>query len=248
MSKEQLVFGVHAVKSALENDNISKQCLFVVKDVSNARVKAIISDAKKANVLIEYLPRKVFDLRFDMGNHQGVVLSMSKPQANFGESDIKDLINQAGSSAFVLILDGLTDPHNLGACIRSADAFGVDMVIVPKDKSAPMTPVVKKVASGAADVVPFIQVTNLARTMSLLKDLGVWLYGACGEADASLYDIDLKGPVALAMGNEGKGLRRLSRECCDGLFKIPMFGTVSSLNVSVATGVCLAEARRQRAL
>ncbi|HGX92090.1 MAG TPA: 23S rRNA (guanosine(2251)-2'-O)-methyltransferase RlmB, partial [Candidatus Tenderia sp.] len=147
---------------------------------------------------------------------------------------------------FLLILDGVQDPHNLGACLRSADAAGVDAVIVPKDKAAGLTPVVRKVACGAAESVPFYQVTNLARTLRELQELGVWLVGAAGEADTTVYQADLKGSLAIVMGAEEKGLRRLTREHCDSLIKIPMAGTVESLNVSVATGICLFEAVRQR--
>jgi 23S rRNA (guanosine2251-2'-O)-methyltransferase len=147
---------------------------------------------------------------------------------------------------FLLLLDGVTDPHNLGACLRSADAAGVHGVIVPRDKSAPLNATARKVACGAAEVVPFYQVTNLARTMRSLQEAGVWIIGAAGEATASIYDTKLNGPLALAMGAEGSGLRRLTREHCDSLAKIPMVGSVSSLNVSVATGVFLFEALRQR--
>jgi len=151
----------------------------------------------------------------------------------------------------ILILDGITDPHNLGACLRSADATGVDFVMIPKDKSASVTPVVSKVACGAAESVPLVRVTNLVRAMDILKEQGVWIYGAAGEAKCSLYQIDCTGMVAIAMGAEGEGLRRLTREhCdglfCDGLFSLPMAGSVNSLNVSVATGVSLYEVVRQR--
>ena len=147
---------------------------------------------------------------------------------------------------FLLILDSVTDPHNLGACLRSADAAGVQAVIAAKDKSAPLNSTARKVACGAAETVPFITVTNLARTMRELQDRGVWLIGAAGEASSNIYTTDLVGPVAIVMGAEGKGLRRLTREHCDSLVHIPMAGTVSSLNVSVATGICLFEALRQR--
>ena len=146
----------------------------------------------------------------------------------------------------ILILDGVTDPHNLGACLRSADAAGVDFVVIPKDKNASVTPVVSKVACGAAESMPIVRVTNLARAMDVLKEQGVWIYGAAGEATESLYRLDCKSSIALVMGSEDKGLRHLTREQCDGLFSLPMLGTVSSLNVSVATGICLFEVVRQR--
>ena len=146
----------------------------------------------------------------------------------------------------LLVLDGVTDPHNLGACLRSAEAAGALALVVPRDKSASMTPTVQKVACGAAEMLPLVQVTNLARTLKALRARGVWVYGAAGEAAQSLYDQDLRAPVALVLGSEGKGLRRLTRESCDALVQLPMPGTVGSLNVSVAAGVCLFEALRQR--
>ena len=153
---------------------------------------------------------------------------------------------EAKDTPFLLILDGVTDPHNLGACLRNADAAGIDAVIVPKDNAASITAAVSKVACGAAEVMPLFQVTNLARTMKQLQQKGIWLFGAAGEANCGLYEADLKGPMALVMGAEGQGLRRLTREQCDTLISIPMTGYVSSLNVSVATGICLFEAVRQR--
>ncbi|OYV53216.1 MAG: 23S rRNA (guanosine(2251)-2'-O)-methyltransferase RlmB [Legionella sp. 21-45-4] len=152
----------------------------------------------------------------------------------------------AKTPAFILILDGITDPHNLGACLRSADAAGVHCVITPKDNSARITPVVSKVASGAAESVPLIQVTNLARTLDRLKQLGIWIYGAAGEAPQSLYTMNLTAPTALVLGSEGNGLRRLTRDHCDELFSLPMQGQVSSLNVSVASGIAVYETLRQR--
>lgn len=157
-----------------------------------------------------------------------------------------DRIEQQGRELLLLVLDGVTDPHNLGACMRSAEAAGVDAVVAPRDRSVGITPVVRKVACGAAEVVPFVLVTNLARTLKQLADSGVWVVGAAGEADDLLYGADLKGALALVMGAEGDGMRRLSKEHCTQLIKIPMAGTVTSLNVSVATGVTLFEAVRQR--
>ena len=156
------------------------------------------------------------------------------------------MLEELQNPALLLVLDGVTDPHNLGACLRSADAAGVDAVIVPKDKSADLNATVRKVACGAAEVIPFVRVTNLARTLEGLKQRGVWLYGTAGEAENTIYNSDLTGSLAIVMGAEGAGLRRLTRETCDHLVKLPMAGSVSSLNVSVATGVCLFEVVRQR--
>jgi 23S rRNA (guanosine2251-2'-O)-methyltransferase len=159
---------------------------------------------------------------------------------------LKHLLVKLTVPPLLLILDGVQDPQNLGACFRSADAAGVHAIIAPKDKAVGLTPVVSKVACGAMETVPFVQVTNLARTLEMLKELGVWIYGAAGEAEKTIYQTDLKGPAAFVLGSEGDGMRRLTRETCDVLVKIPMFGTVESLNVSVAAGVVLFEAVRQR--
>jgi 23S rRNA (guanosine2251-2'-O)-methyltransferase len=165
---------------------------------------------------------------------------------SLGEAALDELLGRLEVPPFLLVLDGVTDPHNLGACLRSADAAGVDAVVVPRDKSADLNATSRKVACGAAEVVPFVRVTNLSRTLQALKARGVWLFGAAGEAEKSLYDNDLTLSMALVMGAEGSGLRRLTREQCDYLVRLPMSGSVSSLNVSVATGICLFEAVRQR--
>ena len=162
------------------------------------------------------------------------------------ESDLLQAVENKEGPMLILVLDGVTDPHNLGACLRSADGAGVDAVVVPKDNSADLTPVVSKVACGAAEVVPFVRVTNISRTLKALQERGVWLYGADGGAEKSIYNSDLKGSVALVMGAEGSGMRRLTREQCDDLIHLPMAGSVGSLNVSVAAGIFLFEAVRQR--
>jgi len=162
------------------------------------------------------------------------------------EDDLFEIIENKSTDAFLLILDCVQDPHNLGACLRSADAAGVDAVIVPKDRSVALTDTVRHIACGAAERIPVIAVTNLARTLRQLKDDGLWLVGTADGADRSLFDLDLTGPLGIVMGSEGKGLRRLTRETCDHVVSIPMAGTVGCLNVSVATGVCLFEAVRQR--
>jgi 23S rRNA (guanosine2251-2'-O)-methyltransferase len=159
---------------------------------------------------------------------------------------LPDLLKTASSPPLFLVLDNIQDPHNLGACLRTADAVHVTAVIIPKDRSATITPVVRKVATGAAETVPIVQVNNLVRALEHLKELGVWLMGASGDAKQSLYQTDLRGPIALVLGAEGTGLRRLTEECCDVLMHIPMRGSVESLNVSVAAGICLYEALRQR--
>jgi 23S rRNA (guanosine2251-2'-O)-methyltransferase len=177
------------------------------------------------------------------GKHQGVVARVSAVQLPL---DIDEVLENINEPALLLVLDGVQDPHNLGACLRVADAMGVHAVLAPKDRAVGLNATARKVASGAAETVPFIPVTNLARTLRDLKDKGVWTIGAAGEAEQDLFGTRLKGPLAWVMGAEGEGLRRLTRDVCDELVRIPMFGAVESLNVSVASGICLYETRRQR--
>jgi 23S rRNA (guanosine2251-2'-O)-methyltransferase len=177
--------------------------------------------------------------------HQGVVARYNAPTPH-SEAELPKLVEGAGVSALFLVLDGVTDPHNLGACLRSAEAAGVTAVIVPKDRAVGITPTVRRASAGAADRVPLVAATNLARALKALKDAGVWLVGLVGDIDTSLYSIDLKGPIAIVLGSEGEGMRRLTREACDFVARIPMRGGVESLNVSVATGIALFETLRQR--
>ncbi|CAM2844197.1 23S rRNA (guanosine(2251)-2'-O)-methyltransferase RlmB [Legionella worsleiensis] len=242
---EQLVYGVHAVSALFANPRRVVNTLFVSQDRIDRRVQDVLDKAEQAKVRIEKLSAQKMNQRFAEFTHQGLVASV-RPLPEYNESDLVSLLETCKKPGLVLILDGITDPHNLGACLRSADATGVDFVVIPKDKSASITPVVSKVACGAAESVPLVRVTNLARAMDILKEEGVWIYGAAGEAESSLYQIDCTGTVAIALGAEGEGLRRLTREHCDGLFSLPMAGTVDSLNVSVATGVSLYEVIRQR--
>ncbi|MEH6589889.1 MAG: 23S rRNA (guanosine(2251)-2'-O)-methyltransferase RlmB [Halioglobus sp.] len=249
----QYIYGIHAVDSLLRSNPKSVQRLWLQQGRDDKRIGSLLELAQNQGVPVVREPRKDLD---DMvsGRHQGVVAeTLDNPVQGEGgdsnlwqEADLYEAIDAKDGPMLLLVLDGVTDPHNLGACIRSADAAGVDAVIVPKDKSADLNPTSRKVACGAAEIVPFVKVTNIARTLEALKARGVWLYGAAGEAENTLYDSDLTGSVALVMGAEGDGLRRLTRENCDHLVKLPMAGSVSSLNVSVATGVCLFEIVRQR--
>ncbi|MDF4820705.1 23S rRNA (guanosine(2251)-2'-O)-methyltransferase RlmB, partial [Vibrio parahaemolyticus] len=195
-------------------------------------------------VSIQQMTRKTLDDKARGANHQGIIARV-KPAKQLNENDIDDILAKH-ESPLLLVLDGVTDPHNLGACLRNADAAGAAAIIVPKDRSAPMNATVSKVACGAAEVVPLIRVTNLARTMRTLQEQGIWFVGTAGEATHDIYQAKLTGPLAIVMGAEGDGMRRLTRETCDDLIKIPMAGSVSSLNVSVASGICLFEAVRQR--
>ncbi|MDR6983213.1 23S rRNA (guanosine2251-2'-O)-methyltransferase [Rheinheimera pacifica] len=238
-----LVFGIHAVGALLQRAPQDVLELFVMKDRDDKRMQPLIQQARQNGVSVQFCNRKTMD---DMvgGQHQGII-AKARLQSSGSEADLAAIVEQQ-EKPFILILDGVTDPHNLGAILRSADAAGVHAVVSPKDRSVKLTSVVRKVACGAAESVPFITVTNLARTLRELQDAGVWVVGTAGETDTSIYQADFKGPLALVLGAEGEGLRRLTRETCDSLVKIPMFGTVSSLNVSVAAGICLFEAVRQR--
>ena len=242
--KSYFVYGIHAVQALLENQPERVIELWVLQGRQDKKLDAIQKTASQFGLSIQSAHRKALDEKSKGEQHQGVIAKVKEEKA-LSEHDLADILEQQ-SAPFLLILDGVTDPHNLGACLRSADAAGVHAVIVPKDNSVGLTPVVSKVASGAAEVIPLIQVTNLARTMASLKERGVWLIGAAGEATSTLYQTNLKGSLALVMGAEGKGLRRLTREHCDSLVSLPMAGQVSSLNVSVAAGICLFEAVRQR--
>jgi 23S rRNA (guanosine2251-2'-O)-methyltransferase len=245
MSNTVLVYGIHAVSSLLEHNADSIQVLFTLAGRRDKRLQSLIDKAKHAGIAIEECSRADLDARCPHV-HQGIVALSTATNREFHEQDLNALLDALDHPPLLLVLDGVTDPHNLGACLRSAEAAGVDAVVIPKDKSVQISPTVRKVACGAAEIVPLVSVTNLARTLENLQQRGVWVFGAAGEAELSVYDADLKGAVAIVMGSEGKGLRRLTREHCDSLVAIPMAGEVSSLNVSVSTGICLFEAVRQR--
>lgn len=244
------VYGIHAVESLLRENAAAIGRLWLQRGRGDQRRVALASLASTQGVAVTWVTRAELDKLVE-GRHQGAVAETSgetgeAPDAHWREADLLAAIDAASSAPLILVLDGVTDPHNLGACLRSADAAGVLAVVAPKDNAVGITPVVRKVACGAAETVPFVQVTNLSRTLAALKQRGVWLYGAEGDAGTSLYDTDLRGAVALVLGAEGSGLRRLTRESCDFLVSLPMAGAVSSLNVSVAAGVCLFEVVRQR--
>ncbi|EKE83663.1 23S rRNA (guanosine(2251)-2'-O)-methyltransferase RlmB [Idiomarina xiamenensis] len=245
MSKKTTVFGLHAVRAVVQKHPERLVELYAAKERSDDALNALLNQAQKLGVRPQFVPRQALDKRADGGNHQGVVATvLTAPALN--ENDLAALIEQQNGAALFLVLDGVTDPHNLGACLRSADAAGVTAVIVPKDKSAQLNATVRKVACGAAETVPFVVVTNLARALRELQSLQVWVVGTAGEANDGLYDVDYQQHTAIVMGAEGDGMRRLTRETCDQLVAIPLQGSVSSLNVSVATGVCLFEVVRQR--
>lgn len=244
-SKGVSVSGLHSVTSLLKQNPGRIVCLRVFSGREDRRMQTLLQLASEKNIPVEKVSRDVLDTLAASHQHQGVVAEC-RPSRQYVEADLPHLLESASGPPLLLVLDGVQDPHNLGACLRSSDAAGVTAVIAPKDRSVSLTDTAIRVASGAAEHVPFVQVTNLARTLRFLKDHNVWVYGAAAEGEKPLYAEDLSGPVALVMGSEGAGLRRLTAEACDGLLKIPLAGSVSSLNVSVAAGIFLFEAVRQR--
>jgi 23S rRNA (guanosine2251-2'-O)-methyltransferase len=243
MSNVDKVFGIHAVESLLQRSPQNVIHLFLLKNRNDKTLSQIEQLAKNAGIKCQSVDRKKMD-DWVRGNHQGVIAEVKVSDASMSEGQILDLAAKK-DDFFILVLDGVTDPHNLGACIRTADAAGVDAIVLPKDRSASLNSTVRKVACGAAEHVPIVRVTNLARFLKQLKDEFVWIIGTAGEATSDVFQTKLGNKVAIVMGAEGAGMRRLTRENCDELIKIPMAGSVSSLNVSVATGICLFEYVRQ---
>lgn len=243
MSNE-LIYGIHSVNAVMQREPARIIEVYVLKGRQDDRLLPVLNELQRLGLSIQEMGSKALDDKAQGANHQGLIAKV-KPAKALNEHDLDAILSQH-EQPLLLVLDGVTDPHNLGACLRNADAAGVAAVIVPKDRSAPMTATVSKVACGAAETVPLVRVTNLARTMRALQEQGVWFVGTAGEATHDLYHSKLTGPLAIVMGAEGDGMRRLTRDTCDDLIKIPMAGSVSSLNVSVATGICLFEAVRQR--
>lgn len=240
----EIIYGIHAINAVLEKEPQRIVEVFMLKERQEKRLLTLVTQLEESGISIQTVSKQWLDKQSENATHQGI-LARVKPGRQYQENDLLEIIEQS-VMPLILILDGITDPHNLGACLRSADAAGVDAVIVPKDRSAQLTSIAKKVASGAAETVPLIRVTNLARTMRFLQEQNIWIVGTAGEADHTLFQSKLTGRLAIVMGAEGDGMRRLTREHCDELVSIPMAGSVSSLNVSVATGICLFEAIRQR--
>lgn len=241
-----LLIGLHAVSAALTHDVGNLVELYIDAGSSNPRVRELSERARELGLRPHARDKAALDRMTGGGRHQGVVARYQAP-ARRDEAELPGVVAEAGHQALVLVLDGITDPHNLGACLRSAEAAGVTAVVIPRNRAVGITPTVRRASAGAADRVPLYQVTNLARTLKALKDAGLWLVGLADAAAEPLYRTDLSGPVALVLGSEGAGLRRLTREACDYSASIPMRGAVESLNVSVAAGIALFEALRQRA-
>ncbi|CAE1135102.1 23S rRNA (guanosine(2251)-2'-O)-methyltransferase RlmB [Xanthomonas euroxanthea] len=246
MSKQnQWIVGVNAVASSVENDADNVREVLIEAGSKNPRLTEIEEQARRKGIDVRRVNTQALDGVGGQVRHQGVVARYAAARL-WAENELEALVTAAEGRALLLVLDGVQDPHNLGACLRSAAAAGVTAVVIPKDKSATVNATVRKTSAGAADRIPVVAVTNLARCLRDLQKQGVWLYGLAGEAEASLYSVDLRGNVGLVLGGEADGLRRLTREHCDGLVKIPMPGDIESLNVSVAAGVTLFEAVRQR--
>jgi 23S rRNA (guanosine2251-2'-O)-methyltransferase len=245
MTETSTIFGLHAVRTLIQQRPERAALLILQKGRDDARMQELVQLAQSRSIKTEWRDQKELDRLSGSERHQGACLQI-RSVGVLGEGALDDLLDALSTPPLLLVLDGVQDPHNLGACMRTADAAGVAAVIVPKDRAAGLSATVRKVASGAAESVPLIQVTNLARTLRWLKEREVWIVGTDDQAEHSLYGAKLTGPLAIVLGAEGTGLRRLTRENCDALVSIPMRGIVESLNVSVATGVLLYEALRQR--
>jgi 23S rRNA (guanosine2251-2'-O)-methyltransferase len=243
-SSDSILAGIQPVATALKNGAEGIRLLRVATDTRNQRVSDLAMMAQDAGLEVIREPRSRLDELAGNTRHQDIIAELH--DRSLGEADMGRLLDAIEGDPLVLILDGLQDPHNLGACLRTAEAVGAHMVIIPKDRSAGITAVVRRTSAGASEIIPVLQVTNLARVIRSLKDRGIWLVGTDDQAERDIHAHDLTGPLALVMGSEGQGMRRLTRELCDHLVRIPMAGTIESLNVSVATGVCLFEIRRQR--
>lgn len=241
--KSKMIFGFHAVTSRIRHEASSVEEIYVDSERVDRRMKDLLYAAKGAGIRVIQADDQRLSKIVGTRRHQGVV-------AKAGElslaRNLDELLDAIEGPPLLLILDGITDPHNLGACLRVADGVGAHAVIAPKDRAVGLNATAAKVASGAAESVPYITVTNLARTLRDLQERDIWVVGTTDDVEKTIYDVDFKGGIALVMGNEGEGMRRLTRETCDLLVQIPMCGSVESLNVSVASGVCLYEARRQR--
>ncbi|MCK4494141.1 MAG: 23S rRNA (guanosine(2251)-2'-O)-methyltransferase RlmB [Methylococcales bacterium] len=239
------LFGIHAVQAALDYSPEKIQRVWVDSQRQDKRLTALLNGLSRHNITVEKSDRKELDRLSDHKNHQGIIADVQLPSL-YSEPQLKQAINSLTTVPLFLVLDQVQDPHNLGACLRSADAAGVNGIIIPKDNASGITPTVCKVASGAAETVPIYQVTNLARCLRGLKEQGLWIVGSTGDAKKTVFETDLTLPLALVMGTEGLGMRKLTQQHCDFLVKIPMLGQVESLNISVAAGIMMYETLRQR--
>jgi 23S rRNA (guanosine2251-2'-O)-methyltransferase len=240
-----VVYGLHAVTAVLARRPRDVLSLAIAAGRDDARMRDLRTLAHSQGVQAVDAASADLDQETGGAAHQGVVARV-KPSMPLDENGLVDLLTAARTPPLVLVLDGVSDPHNLGACLRTADAAGATAVVAPRDRAAGLTPAVRKVAAGAAETIAFAQVTNLARSLRDMKQAGLWIAGTAADGEQDLYACDLSGPLAVVMGSEGRGLRRLTRDSCDFAVRLPMNGTVASLNVSVAAGIALFEALRQR--
>ena len=243
MSDTRIVFGFHAVTSRLRQNPQAVKEVYVVETRNDRRLHELLQLLKEKDVRVMHVDNVRLNGIAGSDKHQGVVAKIDNPHVEF-----EQILDSLTQNSTILALDGVTDPHNLGACLRVADALGVSAVIAPKDRAVGITPVVSKVASGAAETVPYLMVTNLSRALKELKEHGVWIIGSDSEASDDIFSLKISGPIAWVLGAEGSGLRRLTRESCDQLVRIPMVGSVESLNVSVSCGICVYETLRQRGI
>lgn len=246
MKETRLIYGFHAITTRLRQQASAIQQLYLDTNRRDGRARDLIALAEQHQINIHFLASERLNAMLPQAKHQGVIAQINSLELPTHTFD--SVLDQLNSDSLFLVLDGIQDPHNLGACLRVADAMGVTAVIAPKDRAAPLNAIAEKVACGAAQTVPYLTVTNLARSLREMQDAGVWLIGTAADAPHNLYETSLNRPLAWVLGAEGHGMRRLTREQCDELVNIPMYGHVESLNVSVSSGICLAETRRQRSV
>lgn len=246
MSSMQVLAGFHAVTARLRHAPGTVKEIYTEQSRRDRRMQSLVTLAQAANLRVIAVPPERLDGLAKGVRHQGVVALAQPAKLAVDIDEVLDTLEDTGAAPLLLVLDGVTDPHNLGACLRTADAAGVHAVIAPKDRAVGLNTTVQRVACGAAETVPYLMVTNLARTLRHLKDRNVWLVGTDDQAEQSVHQADTRGATAWVMGAEGEGMRRLTRETCDVLVNIPMLGSVESLNVSVASAICLYETVRQR--
>jgi len=243
--KENLIYGIHAVQHALKKDPSKILEIFSITDNKNKRILSLLDLAQRHGIRLSKMDKSKLSTHCGSDNNQGIAATVDFTDSVLDEDNLLEMVENK-QCTFLLILDEIQDPHNLGAILRTADTTGVQAVVVPQDNSVKVTSAVRKVACGAAESVPFVEVKNIARFLKSLKSLGVWIVGTDGEQLQTIYEVNLTGPIAIVLGAEGKGLRKLTATSCDYLVSIPMYGSVESLNVSVSAGVCLYEVVRQR--
>ena len=245
MKQVKILSGFHSITTQIRLNSSSLYEIYIDEGSTDGRVQDLLKLIKQYEIKYHLTSKDRLDGFVKSGKHQGVIAKIHELKTKY--VTIEDIVEQDREEPILLlVLDGIEDPHNLGACFRVADAMGVHAIICPKDNAVGLNDTVRKVASGGAESIPFIAVTNLARAIRYLKEMGIFVFGTDGKTDNTLYDVKFNGSIALIMGSEGKGMRRLTKDLCDQIFSIPMLGLVESLNVSVASGICLSEINRQK--